>query len=45
MKRREKFGIKKLSDKFIENLNKHPHSKEAEMLGVMSYQILDNPIY
>lgn len=45
MKGREKFGVKKLNDDFIESLQKHPYSKEAELLGVMSYQILDNPIY
>eukprot|EP00347_Sterkiella_histriomuscorum_P016370 403353449 len=45
MKAREKFGIKKLTDEFIEKLEITPFNKHTEMLGVMTYQILDNPIY
>ncbi|CDW77052.1 UNKNOWN [Stylonychia lemnae] len=44
-KSREKFGIKKLSDEFIDKLHNSKYSKETELLGVMSYQVLDNPAY
>lgn len=45
MKAREKFGIAKLSDEFIEKLETTLYNKHTELLGVMTYQILDNPIY
>lgn len=44
-KGREKFGIKKLSDEMLNKLETYPYNKETELIGVMTYQILDNPIY
>ena len=42
---REKFGFKKLPDETIKKLKTAPYSKDTELIGVMSYQILENPFY
>ena len=45
---RNKFDFKKLSERTLENLDKSKYSsteKENEMIGVLTYQILDNPHY